>query len=383
MFKAIKKILFSITVFALLFNPAHIVSAEEKLKVYFFYGDGCPHCAKEEIFLDKLEKEYKDKVEILRYEVWYNSQNASLLREMAAKIKLNVTGVPTTVIGDKAITGYDNDETTGKLIKSTIDEKLGAEIKTGSVIPEKIKVPLFGEVETKNLSLPIFTIIISFVDGFNPCAMWVLVFLIGLLLSLRDRKRMAIIGASFLITSALFYFLILNAWLNLLLFLNYIQWIKLAIGAAGIIAGIFQLKEYKKNKEGVCKVTRSKGRKKIFERIKEITRKESLWLALGGVVLLAISVNIVELVCSLGLPVIFTQALALSNLPAWQHYFYIFIYIFFFMIDDMLVFGIALFTLQTKTFSTKYSRYSSLVGGLIMIIIGILLIFKPSWIMFG
>ncbi len=370
------------TAFTLLFNLVSIVSAEEKLKVYFFYGDGCPHCAKEEIFLDKLEKEYKGKVEILRYEVWYNSKNARLLREMATKIKLNVTGVPITIIGDKAITGYGDDETTGKLIKSAIDEGLGPETKTDSAIPEKIKVPFFGEIIIKDFSLPAFSIIVGFVDGFNPCAMWVLIFLIGLLLSLHNRKRMAIIGASFLITSALFYFLILKTWLNLLLFLNYIQWIKLAIGIAGIIAGIFQLKEYKKNKEGVCKVTRSKGRKKIFERIKEITRKESLWLALGGVALLAVSVNMVELVCSLGLPVVFTQVLALSNLPAWQHYFYIFIYIFFFMIDDMLVFALALFTLQTKTFSTKYSRYSSLVGGLIMLIIGILLIFKPSWIMF-
>lgn len=384
MFNAVKKILFLVIVFSFLFNYlAPLALAQEKLEVYFFYGEGCPHCAKEEIFLDKLEKEYQDEIDILRYEVWYNSQNARLLKEMAAKIKLNVTGVPITIIGDKAIIGYDEDETTGKRIRSAIDEKLGAKAETASTRPEKINVPLFGEIATKNLSLPAFTITIGFVDGFNPCAMWVLIFLIGLLLSLSNRKRMAIIGASFLIASALFYFLILNAWLNLLLFLNYIQWIKLAIGAAGIIAGIFQLKEYKKNKEGVCKVTKSNGRKKIFERIKEITRKESLWLALGGVVLLAISVNMVELVCSLGLPVIFTQVLALSNLPAWQHYFYIFLYIFFFMIDDMLVFGIALFTLQTKTFSTKYSRYSSLIGGLIMLIIGLLLIFKPSWIMFG
>lgn len=376
MFNAIKKILFLITVFALLFNSAPIVLAQEKLKIYFFYGDGCPHCAKEEIFLDKLEKEYGNKIEIYRYEVWHNQDNGKLLREMAGKIKYNVTGVPVTIIGSSAITGYESDETTGKQIKSLIGGKK-------QVIPEKIKVPFFGEITIKDVSLPVFSIIVGFIDGFNPCAMWVLIFLIGLLLSLHNRKRMAIIGASFLIASALFYFLILNAWLNLLLFLNYIQWIKFAIGAAGIIAGIFQLKEYKKNKEGVCKVTRSEGRKKIFERIKELTRKESLWLALGGVVLLAISVNMVELVCSLGLPVVFTQVLALSNLPAWQHYFYIFIYIFFFMIDDMLVFALALFTLQTKTFSTKYSRYSSLVGGLIMIIIGILLVFKPSWIMFG
>ncbi len=106
-------------------------------------------------------------------------------------------------------------------------------------------------------------------------------------------------------------------------------------------------------------------------------------LALGGVILLAISVNLVELVCSLGLPVIFTQVLALSDLSVRQHYAYILLYIFFFMIDDMVVFILALLTMQTKFFSTKYSRYSSLIGGIIMILVGLFLIFKPSWLMFG
>lgn len=385
MLKKLKYLFIFFLVAIFLFSIAGFTSAEEqeKLRVYFFYGDGCPHCAKEEIFLDSLEKEYKDELEILRYEVWHNQENSNKLAQMAEEIGFNVSGIPLTIIGTTTIAGYNSDFNTGRQIKLAIDEKLGREIVDLGAIPEKLDVPVFGEVNTKNLSLPAFTIIIGFVDGFNPCAMWVLIFLIGILISLNDRKRMAIIGSAFIISSALFYYLILNTWLNLLLFLNYISWIKLAIGAAGIIGGIFQLKEYNDNKEGVCKVTKNQGRKKIFDRIRELTRKESLWLALGGVILLAVSVNLVELVCSLGLPVVFTQVLALANLSSLEKLIYIFLYILFFMADDIIVFILALLTAKTKYFSTKYSRYSNLVGGIIMLIIGLLLIFKPNWLMFG
>lgn len=369
--RVILNLIFSTILLVFLLGIANFISAEEKQKLYFFYGDGCPHCAEEEIFLDELEKKYESELEILRYEVWYSKENSALLGQMAEKINYNVTGVPITIVGEKAITGFADDETTGEEIL----RMLGLNDAEKQSLPERITVPFFGVVETKNLSLPAFAILVGFVDGFNPCAMWVLIFLIGLLLSLNDKKKTAIIGGGFLVTSAFFYFLILNAWLNLLIFLAYIKYLKLIIGVVGIAAGLFQLKEYQKNIEGVCKVTKNEGRKKIFERIKNIIRKENLFLALGGVVLLAVSVNLVELVCSLGLPVIFTQVLALSNLSTVEHYLYILVYIFFFMIDDMIVFILAFFTMQTKTFSTKYSRYSSLIGGIIMILVGLYLIF--------
>lgn len=374
MVKILKNIIFSGVLLIFLFGITNPVFAQEKKELFFFYGDGCPHCAAEEVFLDKLEKDYGDKLEILRYEVWYNKENQKLLEIKTKEINYNVLGVPITIIGENAITGFDSEETTGKEILRLLN--LEKEEKSGGAMPGVINVPFFGEVETKNLSLPIFAVLVGFIDGFNPCAMWVLIFLIGLLISLNSKKRTAIIGGGFLIASAFFYFLILNAWLNLLVFLAYVKYLKLIIGVVGITAGLYQLKEYKENKEGVCKVTKNESRKKVFEKIKDIVRKESLLLALGGVILLAISVNLVELVCSLGLPVIFTQVLALSNLSVWQHYLYILIYIFFFMIDDMIVFVFALLTMQTKIFSTKYSRYSSLIGGIIMICVGLYLIIK-------
>ena len=118
-------------------------------------------------------------------------------------------------------------------------------------------------------------------------------------------------------------------------------------------------------------------------KIKKFTSEKSLLLALVGVITLAFSVNLIELACSAGLPLIFTQILALNNLGLFEYSIYILLYLIFFLIDDIVIFVIAMKTLEVTGISTKYTKYSHLIGGIIMLIIGILMIFKPSWLMFN
>ncbi|MDD5291235.1 MAG: hypothetical protein PHZ04_03950 [Patescibacteria group bacterium] len=395
------------------------ISAQDKINLYFFYGNGCPHCAKEEKFLSKLEKERND-IKINRYEVWYNRDNAHLLSDLGKKLNLDVSGVPLLIIGNKSIAGYYSDRATGEKINEIINyytinecsdvvESVLAENGESSICPhgceagdqecihncgcqadnlsgqappETINVPVFGEIKIKGISLPLFTILIAVLDGFNPCAMWVLLFLISLLLGLESRKKMWILGLTFIAASALVYFLFLAAWLNLFLFLGFIFWVRLVIGILAIGSGVLHLKEYFKNRKGTCPVTEDEKRRAWFERFKKVIAQEKFWLALIGIAILAAAVNLVELICSAGLPAIYTQVLSLSDLPAWQYYAYLVLYIFVFMLDDMLIFIIAMLTLKMKGISSRYSRWSNLIGGVIILIIGILLLFKPGWLMF-
>jgi hypothetical protein len=155
------------------------------------------------------------------------------------------------------------------------------------------------------------------------------------------------------------------------------------IGAIAIGGGSYNLKEYFTNKEGTCKVTNNQKRRAVFEKLKKITQHQSFYWALGGIILLAFAVNLVELICSAGLPAVYTQILTLSELATWQYYLYLLLYILFFMIDDLFVFFVAMKTLQVTGITTKYSRWSHLIGGILMIVIGLLLIFKHQWLMFG
>ena len=256
-------------------------------------------------------------------------------------------------------------------------------IEEKSPIPDSISFPIIGEVQTKNLSLPVFTIVIAALDGFNPCAMWVLIFLITLLIGIHSRIKRWLLGTTFIVASALVYFVFMSAWLNIILFIGYIFWVRIAIGSVALAGGAYNLREYFTNKDDACKVTDGNRRQKIFTRLKEITLEKNILIALVGIILLAFAVNLVELVCSAGLPVVFTQVLALSDLPTWQYYAYMFLYILVFMADDLFVFITAMITLEVTGVSTKYVRISHLIGGILMLILGALLILKPEVLMFG
>lgn len=398
--------IFTIFLFVILFLPVGNLSAQEAdnaVNVYFFWGQGCPHCEQESVFLDQILQKYPQ-VKINKYEVWYDSDNRQLLIEFGDKLNVNVSGVPFIVIGEKYIIGWLDEKNTGRQIEEAIqcalnsncrdigaeifgneneDQKNGDSFLEASPIPQTMNLPLVGEIKTKNLSLPLFTILLGALDGFNPCAMWTLLFLISLLLGMKDRKRMWILGSAFIVASASVYFVFMAAWLNLLLFIGFILWIRIIVGLVALAGGGYNLKEFFTNKDAGCKVTGTEKRQMVFEKLKNITQQKSFYLALGGIIILAFAVNLVELICSAGLPVIFTQVLALSHLTSWQYYMYMLLYILIFMLDDLFVFIVAMATLQITGITTKYTRLAHLIGGILMLIIGLLLIFRPEWLMLG
>ena len=391
---------FALALFAPLSSSAQELNQKDNIVyISFFYGDGCPHCAKEELFLEKLEYDYPN-VQIHRFEVWYNRDNAQLLAKVGKELGIAVSSVPLTIIGQDAISGYLSDAATGARILNIIkdNQKNGcidivANIQNnkpkGSItcepepVSQSIIVPFLGDMDPRKLSLPVLTVVIASIDGFNPCAMWVLVFLVSLLIGMQDRRKMWILGSAFIFASGAVYFLFLSAWLNFFLFIGFISWIRIAIGIVAIASGAYHLKEWKDNKEGACKVVDVGRKQKIMDRFRNIVSKQNFLFALGGIIAVAVSVNLVELVCSAGLPAIYTNMLAGARLGAIEYYLYLVLYIIIFMLDDMLIFVIAMATLRITGISAKYSRWSNLIGGVVIFALGMLLIFKPGWVMLG
>ena len=412
MLNKLKKIFFVMIIFmtGLSFVMASGDSNKEKnlVNIYLFYSDTCPHCAKEEELLDEIMDKY-DNVRLYKYEIG-DEDNSKLLDEVASLYDTTVSGVPFTVIGDKIYKGFSYENSKVKFM-GTVDyysnygyvDRVGKYI-GGIELPSyqinaddveitdyiddyanyRIEVPLLGVVETKNLTLPVISILIGLVDGFNPCAMWVLLFLISMLIGMKDKKKMVILGTTFLLSSALVYLLFMLAWLNVATLLLKVNFVRILIGIIALVGAIFNLVGYFRHiKDNGCDVIDDKKRNRIFERIKKFTHEKNFFLAILGVILLAVSVNIVELACSAGLPVMFTQILSMNNLTVIQEILYIALYMLFFLIDDLVVFFIAVRTMQVTGVSTKYGKISKLVGGILLLLIGILLIFKPEWLMFN
>ena len=352
---------------------------EGKVNIYFFHRTSCPHCKKENKFLDEIEAKYKN-INIYRYEVSSSSENSKYLKEVKTLFKEKSNGVPYTVIGDKTFLGYN--EYVGDKIEKTIQDYLEISKKT-----EKEKstfdLPVVGEVNAKEASIPLIAIVLGLIDGFNPCAMWVLLFLINMFIDMKDKKKMFLLGYTFLFTSALVYFLSMLG-ISVVLNMATIKWIQRVIALVALVAGILNIRTYiKTRKDTGCHVIDDKKRKKMVKRVLKITKEESLIIALIGVIALAASVNLVELACSLGFPTIFSEILALNNVTGALRIFYLLLYVLFYMIDDLIVFTIAVCTFSITAKSTKYTKYVNLIAGIIMILIGILLIFKPEWIMFN
>lgn len=385
----------------LLFIP-FVVSADEKtLRVYLFHQESCPHCKKEIQYLEELKNKYSN-LDVVTYEVSQNIMNYNFMNRVIEKTGIVTNGqVPFTIIGTDYYIGFEDH--VKKSIKDSIDKFLNdknsidviAKVKNGedvsnikyNVDPKSTKViPILGEIDAKKVSLPLVAIVIGAVDGFNPCAMWVLLFLIGMLFHMKDKKKMWILGITFLLTSAVMYLLIMAAWLKVALSFMTVVWLRIFIAIVALVAGLVNLNSYikeKKRKDDGCEIVDEKKRKKMFTKIKKITSEKKFILAIFGIIALAISVNLVELACSAGLPLIFTQILALNDLSTFEYVIYMLIYILFFLIDDIVVFVIAMLTLNIKGISSKYGKYSHLIGGIIMILIGILMIFKPEWLMFN
>ena len=386
------KIRFLVLIAALFIIPFGADAATLNL----FYGKECPHCEAEQQYLKELKKEMGDDLVINKYEVWHDEENSALLDEVKEALgDTESSGVPYTVIGNETILGFN--ETTTKaeieklLKKKSADVDVVQYVIDGQEIPDDLEeeasseytVPVLGDINAKDVSLPLLAAILGLIDGFNPCAMWVLLFLITMLIQMKDKKRMVSLGLSFIITSGIVYTAFMVAWLNLATTAMQQVILRAVIAAIALIAGFINLRSYIKSRNNPdgCEVVSDKKRTKILEKIKKFTKEQSFVLALIGVVTLAATVNLVELACSAGLPLLFTSILALNDLNTIAYAFNIFIYILFFLLDDIIVFLIAVKTSEVTGLSTKYSKYTHLVGGIIMVLIGLLLIFKPAWIM--
>jgi thiol-disulfide isomerase/thioredoxin len=377
-------------------NPA---PGGQAVNLYLFWAKGCPHCLHEKQYLAQLAAR-DPQLKIHALEVTENRQNLELLQKVGERLHADVSGVPFTVVGDRYLVGWGEAAASGPALEAAIRQAreqslpdLVAQLRSAPpaqrpalaprALPEKLTLPLYGEIELKYLSLGLITIIIGALDGFNPCAMWVLIFLINLLLGFEDRKKMWLLGGLFILASAAVYFLFMTAWLNFLVFLGFIFWVRLIIGLIALVAGGYNLREYYLDKSGSCKLAGGERHQRTMAKIKAVIERKKLLLAMVGIVFLACAVNLVELICSAGFPVIYLQILSMNPMPFWQYYLYIGLYIFIFMLDDMIVFVVAMLTLQLLGVTTRYKRASNLIGGVLMLLIGALLILRPEYLMFG
>jgi len=296
------------------------------------------------------------------------------LKELAARHNIQAPGVPAFAVGGELLIGYRDEETTGRQIKVLLDR-----LPTRHQHQETIDTAL-GALNVRTLGLPLFTIIVGLLDGFNPCAMWVLLFLLSLLVNLRDRLKMFIIGGTFVAVSGLVYFAFMAAWLNIFLLIGFSRATQITLGLVAAVIGLINVKDFFAFGDVVSFSIPESTKPDIYARVRRILQAEYLSGALVSVIFLAVLVNTIELLCTAGLPAVYTQILTLHQLPWWAYYGYLGLYNIAYMLDDSLMLTIAIVTLGRRKIQEKEGRWLKLISGVVMLGLGAVLLIKPDWL---
>lgn len=406
-----KKTIFIIFLGLILLAPCFVWAQSAKVQVLFFYTSVCPHCLEEKIFLEALESKY-EALEIKKHLV-SEKENIALLEQFYKEYNVpsgEQGWVPVSFIDERYFLGYQGDESTGKEIEDYIKQKI-EEIEPdspsapwlpdepgpapGEKEPENglkvLKIPFLGEVDISKFSPLALSVVFGALDGFNACAMLALGFLLAVLASTGQRKRIILIGGTFILVSGIVYFLFISAWLNLFMCLSNIGIITNLIGIIICVFAVILLKEYFWGT--ICRLCQiSMGKQSfltkfqtgLFEKMTKFSSLDApLFLSLLGVAGVAAGINMVEICCSFGFPLAFTKILTGLNLPAVSYYFYLLVYIVFYMLDDFLIFLLAVLTLKITKASEKYLKAVKLISGILLLVLGILMLIKPELLMFG
>lgn len=376
----------------------------EKVVIYFFEGKGCPFCEKERVFLNEIKSRYKG-LEIKEYEVWHNRESAVFMSKMLNAYGFKPQGVPVTFIGEKVFIGFS--EQIKADIKKTIDrcfslgcpdpyEKTQAVIsqkeaagdpKTGQTLSEekpvtdnqtKLDIPIIGSLEVSSMSLPVLTFLIAGLDSFNPCAFFVLFALLGLLAHAGSRKRIFLIGGIFVFFSGFIYFIFMAAWLNLFIFMGHVSGITTSAGIISLIISVVNIKDFFAFKKGFSLTIPESAKPGLFDRMRKLMRSTSLVSILLGTIVLAVTANSYELLCTAGFPLVYTRILTLNELSTASYYSYLVFYNLVYVIPLLIIVILFTATFGKKKLTERQARLLKLMSGVMMFELGGLLLFKPE-----
>jgi len=342
-----------------------------------FVRAGCPHCEDAKVFLKELQRE-RPAVRIVLYDIAEDSTARQRLATLAAERGIANIGVPTFLIGAELIVGFLSAETTGTEIQARLDQRAQGAAPPAAV--ESIKTKWFGELRVRDLGLPLFTIVIGLLDGFNPCSMWVLIFMLSLLAGLANRPKMLLIAGTFVAVEGIAYFAFMAAWLNVFLLIGLSRITELILGSIAGLAGAVNIKDFWAFQRGISLSIPDAAKPGLYARMRRIILAESIIATLLGTVILALLVQAVELLCTAGLPALYTRILTMQQLDRWAYYGYLALYNMVYMLDDVLVLAIGVITMSHYRLQEREGRWLKLISGLVMVGLAAVLLLRPNWL---
>jgi len=388
-------------------------TSDSPVNIYFFWGEGCPHCAQEKAFLATLGDKYPQVI-IKDYEVYYHPENQEIMKQMANLFGFEPQYVPMTVIGDKYWIGF-RDEYTVEIedavlacfevscevnldsnpqagpIQEEVDEPVSDQndenIKENDNNASQavsdpvniINVPFIGKINLEEQSALVSTVIIGLVDGFNPCSLWVLSVLLAITLHSGSRTKIIIVGSTFLLVTTLVYGLFITGVFTLFSYLGYLKWIQLIVALIAFTFGVVNIKDYFWYKEGVSFTISDKHKPKIYQNMRStVVNPRSIIGLIGSTAALAVGVSLVSFACTAGFPVIWSNLMIANNVRAWNFVLLLGLYMLIYLMDELGTFGFAVVTMKASKLEEKHGRLLKLISGMVILALGLVMLINPK-----
>jgi len=381
-------------------NQGKLLQEQNTVSIYFFWGDGCPHCAVAKPYLQSLG-DNNSLIEVFSFEVYNVPENLVIFEAMTKAYGFEPRAVPTIFIGDKYWEGFsdiiqneiqqevdrclvEGCEDRGKDIlapTSAIDETEIPEATPSTIESESeiVKLPLFGEIDLSSKSLFLSTLLIAFIDGFNPCSIWILSMLLALTLHTGSRKKVLFIGLIFISVTAAIYGLFITGLFTVFKVISFVWWIQLLVALVALFFALVNIKDYFWYKEGVSFTISDKQKPGIFQRMRKLMdASQSYWGLAGGTILMAAGVSLVEFSCTAGFPVLWTNLLVSQDVSGWLFVLLLLVYLIIYQLDELGIFLIAVFSMKASKMEEKHGRILKLIGGVLMLCLAGVMLINPS-----
>jgi len=349
-----------------------------RVHLYFFWSESCPHCQEAHPFIEAIPRA-RPWVVLHAIEVSRNRNNSQRFINMAESLGQAAEAVPTLMFCGQMEVGWQDAATSGARLLRALDTCRGGDLPTASAA-SSVQLPFLGEIDPASLSLPIFTVIIAALDAFNPCAFFVLLFLLSLLAHQKERRRMLTVGGIFIFTSGLMYFAFMAAWLNIFQYLGALTWITLTAGVLAIIVGAINVKDFFAFKQGITLSIPEAAKPGIYRRARAILQADNPTGMLAATVFLAIAANFYELLCTAGFPMVYTRILTLHEPSLAARYAWLALYNVIYIVPLALIVLAFVGTLSVHKLTEREGRLLKLMSGMMMLELGLVLALRPAWL---
>jgi glutaredoxin len=353
-------------------EPAALVCEQ----VTLYSRQGCPHCRDAKLFLAELQQRFPQ-LTVTERDIEQDPGALQDFLSLNEERHIRAPGVPMFDFCGEVMVGFSSPKTSGVMLESVLTGRQDS-------IRDNLaaRVPVFGDLSPSALGLPVFTVLIGLVDGFNPCAMWVLLFLLSMLVHVKGRGRILMVASTFVLVSGAVYYAFMAAWFNAFQVLGYSRGLQLLLGVMALVIGSIHVKDFFLLKQGVSLSIPEGVKPTLYEKMRNVVRAENVGAALVGVTVIAVLVNFVELLCTAGLPALYTQVLTYYPLSSAGYYGYLGLYILAYIADDALMVSIAVITLGNHKLQEREGRWLKLISGGAISVLGILLLVAPDLLVF-